>query len=161
MGFEQSSVGINESTLTSLAYICYLAAFVFYAVHLFTVHPGCCSSSGTVAMAGAGGGTMDMTISGGDEARASCPQTVFAYAGLGRFWLVLLAWVSLTTALGMRWVESGHPPYVTLYEISTMLVWGTTTIYLILFEGVLKVRAAGAFVVLLIFCLQSFCAVVR
>jgi len=37
-----------------------------------------------------------------------------------------------------------------------MLVWGTTTIYLVLFEGVLKARPAGAFVVLLIFCLQSY-----
>ena len=37
-----------------------------------------------------------------------------------------------------------------------MLVWGTTTIYLVLFEGILKARAAGAFVVLLIFCIQSY-----
>jgi cytochrome c-type biogenesis protein CcsB len=37
-----------------------------------------------------------------------------------------------------------------------MLVWGTTTIYLILFELIVKARAAGAFVVLLIFCLQSY-----
>src|SRR5205814_4689231 len=65
--------------------------------------------------------------------------------------LVLLAWVSLTVALALRWINIGHPPYVTLYEINTMLVYGMTTIYLILFEGVLKTRAAGVFVTLLIF----------
>jgi cytochrome c-type biogenesis protein CcsB len=68
----------------------------------------------------------------------------------------VLAWASLTCALALRWIEAGHPPYVTLYEISTMLVWGTTTIYLGLFEGALRTRAAGAFVVILIFCLQSY-----
>jgi cytochrome c-type biogenesis protein CcsB len=56
----------------------------------------------------------------------------------------------------MRWLEAGHPPWVTLYEVITALVWGTTTIYLVLFEGVIKTRAAGAFCVLLIFCLQSY-----
>jgi cytochrome c-type biogenesis protein CcsB len=37
-----------------------------------------------------------------------------------------------------------------------MLVWGTTTIYLVLFEGVLKTRAAGAFVILLVFSIQTY-----
>jgi cytochrome c-type biogenesis protein CcsB len=69
---------------------------------------------------------------------------------------VLLAWVSLTLALGIRWVEAGHPPWVTLYEVVTAMVWGTTTIYLVLFELILKTRAAGVFCILLVFCLQSY-----
>jgi cytochrome c-type biogenesis protein CcsB len=158
MGFEQSTIGFNEATLTSLAYICYLAAFIFYAVHLFTRSARAVAvPSGQVSMAGAGVGTMDVTISGGGRSESILSRKQYSpLLGWVGFALVLVAWISLTTALGMRWAESGHPPYVTLYEISTMLVWGTTTIYLILFEGVLKVRAAGAFVVLLIFCLQSF-----
>lgn len=94
---------------------------------------------------------------GGGEGRAGAGRRSYSPL-LGRlgFALVSSAWLSLTGALIVRWINSGHPPYVTLYEICTMLVWGTTTIYLVLFEGVLKARAVGAFVVLLILCLQSY-----
>lgn len=166
MGFESSSLGFNEPTLTSVAYVCYLLAFIFYAVYLFTRSASTvrvASASGSMALAGAGagsGGTVDFTMSGGSSGGggggASGRRSYSPAMGWLGFVFVLTAWASLTTALGLRWVESGHPPYVTLYEISTMLVWGTTTIYLILFEGVLKARAVGAFVVLLIFCLQSY-----
>ncbi len=106
-------------------------------------------------MAGAGsGGTLDMTTTAGGDERGRVSYSPM----LGRFAsaLVLFAWLSLTSALAMRWVSSGHPPWVTLYEVLTTLTWGITTIYLVLFEGVLKTRAAGAFSVLLIFCLQSY-----
>jgi cytochrome c-type biogenesis protein CcsB len=56
----------------------------------------------------------------------------------------------------MRWISADHPPYVSLYDITTMLVWGTTTIYLLLFEVWMKTRSVGAFVVLLIFLLHSY-----
>jgi cytochrome c-type biogenesis protein CcsB len=157
MGFENGTIGFNEATLTSLAYVCYLLAFLFYGVHLLTREARAVRvPAGSVALAGAGagGGTIDVTLSSGDKS-VGRKQYSPALGWIG-FGLVVTAWISLTTALGIRWVEAGHPPYVTLYEITTMLVWGTTTVYLILFEGVLKVRAAGAFIVLLILCLQSY-----
>ncbi len=157
MGFEDQTLGFNEATLTSLAYVCYLLAFLFYAVHLLTREARAVRvPAGGMALAGAGvgGGTVDVIISSGDKSLGR-KQYAPALGWIG-FGLVAFAWVSLTTALILRWIAAGHAPYVTLYEITTMLVWGTTTIYLILFEGVLRVRAAGAFIVLLIFCLQSY-----
>ncbi len=155
--FNGTSLGINEPTLTQIAYLCYLLSFLFYAVHLFTRSASTVRvASGGVALAGAGagsGGTYDVSM-GGEG--ASSRRSLSPLLGRLGFILVATAWVSLTGALIVRWINSGHPPYVTLYEICTMLVWGTTTIFLILFEGVLKARAAGAFVVLLIFCLQSY-----
>lgn len=155
--FNNSEIGFNEATFTSLTYICYILAFLFYGVHLFTRESRVIripAGGMQLAGAGAGGGTMDVSINSSDKSMGRKKYS----PTLGRigFGLMLVAWASLTTALGIRWVQSGHPPYVTLYEITTMLVWGTTTIYLILFEFVLKVRAAGAFIVLLILCLQSY-----
>ncbi|MDQ3929812.1 MAG: c-type cytochrome biogenesis protein CcsB [Chloroflexota bacterium] len=156
MGFESATLGFNEPTLTSLAYICYLLAFLSFSAHLLTkagrtVHV----VQGTMALAGAGvGGNVDVTVTSDGETRR--PSAFSPLAGRVAAGLVVAAWLSLTTALVLRWVEIGHYPTVTLYEIVTMLVWGTTTIYLILFEAVLKTRAAGAFVVVLIFCLQSY-----
>ncbi|MEO8284967.1 MAG: c-type cytochrome biogenesis protein CcsB [Chloroflexota bacterium] len=161
MAFNGQAFGINEPTLTQIAYICYLLAFFFYAVHLFTSSARAVTvPSRGVALAGAGGsgGTMDVTMGAGDGVSSATTNRRSYSPLLGRigFALVAIAWVSLTGALIVRWVNSGHPPYVTLYEICTMLVWGTTTIFLVLFEGILKARAAGAFVVLIIFCLQSY-----
>lgn len=157
MGFVDQTIGFNEATLTTLSYICYLAAFFCYAIHLLTREARAVYvPAGGLAFAGsgAGGGTVDVSFSSGDKSMGRKRYSpLLGRVGVG---LVLVAWVSLTTALIMRWVAGGHPPYVTLYEITTMLVWGTTTVYLILFEGVLRVRAAGAFIVLLIFCLQSY-----
>lgn len=157
--FTGTSFGLNEATLTQLAYVCYLLSFLFYAVHLFTRSAATVRvTTGGAALAGAGagsGGTYDVTMDGTGSFEAG-KRTYSPLLGRIGFLLVATAWVSLTGALIIRWINSGHPPYVTLYEICTMLVWGTTTIYLILFEGVLKARSAGAFVVLLIFCLQSY-----
>lgn len=157
MGFESATLGFNEPTLTSLAYVCYLLAFLSYSAHLVTrVGRTVRVAHSNMALAGAGaGGSMDVTFSGSDEVarKPSAFSPLAARAGAG---LVGLAWLSLTTAIAMRWIEIGHYPTVTLYEIATMLVWGTTTIYLVLFEGVLKTHAAGAFVVVLVFCLQSY-----
>jgi cytochrome c-type biogenesis protein CcsB len=155
MGFDSASFGLNEPTLTSVAYVFYLLSFVFYAVHLLTrAGRGVRYAAGTAAAAGAGGTvTVQVPLSAEDGESRSHRSAVLGSLGAA---FVVLAWVSLTAALAVRWVEAGRPPYVTLYEICTMLVWGTTTIYILLFELVLKARAAGAFVVLLIFCLQSY-----
>jgi cytochrome c-type biogenesis protein CcsB len=158
--FESQSLGFNEPTLTSLAYFCYLCAFLLYAGYLTTRSaPAIIVKSRNVSLAGAGGvGTIEIGSSGsGGTTSADRPQVSYSN-GLGKAAsaLVLVAWVSLTAALAMRWLEAGHPPWVTLYEVITTLVWGTTTIYLLLFEGVIKTRAAGVFCVLLIFCLQSY-----
>jgi cytochrome c-type biogenesis protein CcsB len=163
MGYDAPTFGFNEPTLTVVAYISYLVAFLFFCAYLMTrsgralIVP---KRRSTLAGAGAGGGgTMDVTFQdGGGDGGGNAPVGLPYSPVLGKIGssLVLLAWLSLTTALAMRWVHAGHPPYVTLYEIATLLVWGMTTIYLVLFEGVLRTRAVGAFVVLLIFCLQSY-----
>ena len=155
MGFESASFGLNEPTLTSAAYVFYLLSFLFYAVHLLTrAGQGVRFASGSAAVAGAGGTMtvqMPVLVDGGEaKGRRSAILGTMGAVFVG------LAWLSLTGALALRWVEAGRPPYVTLYEICTMLVWGTTTIYIVLFELVLKARAVGAFVVLLVFCLQSY-----
>lgn len=159
MGFQQYTFGFNEPTLTSLAYICYLLAFVFFSGYLMARSSRSlrvARSNMTLAGAGGGGGTVDMSVSYGD-AIESRPKVGYSPM-LGRIGVAFvgLAWVSLTLAIGMRWIEADHYPVVTLYELATMLVWGTTTVYLVLFEGALKTRAAGAFVMVLIFCLQSY-----
>ncbi len=159
MGFDAPTFGFNEPTLTVVAYVSYLAAFLFFCAYLMT-------RSGRalivprrqVALAGAGaggGGSMDVTLSG-DESGSRMGLSYSPALGRIGTGLVVFAWLSLTVALGLRWEHAGHPPYVTLYEIATMLVWGMTTIYLVLFEAILKTRAVGAFIVLIIFCLHSY-----
>ena len=155
MGFESASVGLNEPTLTSAAYIFFLLSFIFYAVYVLNrAGQGVRFASSQAAAAGIGG-TVTVQVPVSIEDSGGRTRRAGRLGQLGAAFVVL-AWLSLTAALALRWVEVGHPPYVTLYEICTMLVWGTTTIYIVLFELMLKARAAGAFVVLLIFCLQSF-----
>lgn len=160
MGFESSTFGFNEPTLTVVAYIAYLAAFLFFCAYLMTrAGRAVIAPQRQVTLAGAGAGagsgSMDVTMSDGDEGRGQglTYSPVLGRIGSG---LVVLGWLSLGTALALRWVQAGRPPYVTLYEIATVLVFGITTIYLALFEGVLKTRAPGAFVILLVFCLHSY-----
>ncbi|MDQ6693767.1 MAG: c-type cytochrome biogenesis protein CcsB [Chloroflexota bacterium] len=156
MGFDPTPLGFNEPTLTTVTFVSYLLAFICYAVHLLAKSSGVAHvARGRMALAGAGaGGTSDVVFSGGaSQGRSGVYAPVLGRLASG---LTLLAWVSLTSALILRWVEGGHAPYVTLYEIATMLVWGMTTIYLVLFEGILRTRAAGAFVVLLVFSLQTY-----
>ena len=158
MGFEEYTFGLNEPTLTSTAYVCYLAAFVFFSAYLISLSSRALRvPRRQLALAGAGQGgvgTVDVGLEGDGNDR---PRVSYAPL-LGKIaaGLVAIAWLCMTIAIGQRWVESGHYPVVTLYEIATMLVWGTTTIYLVLFEGILKARTLGVFVVLLIFCLQSY-----
>lgn len=158
--FEQQSLGFNEPTLTSLAYFCYLCAFLLYAAYLTTRSArALVVRSRGVALAGAGtAGTVDMSGGGDGDGNAGIrPQVTYSpMLGRAASGLVWLAWAALTGALAIRWLEAGHPPWVTLYEVITTLVWGTTTIYLLLFEVILKTRAAGVFCVLLIFCMQSY-----
>jgi cytochrome c-type biogenesis protein CcsB len=159
MLFPSLQFGFNEWTLTTLTYVAYLLAIFMYALYLMTRSArvvGVARTQVQLAGAGAGGGTATMPMGqAGNNVAASGTRLSPIFARIASS-LTLLAWVSLTTALILRWISIGHAPYVTLYEIATMLVWGTTTIYLLLFEAILKTRSAGAFVVLLIFCLQSF-----
>ena len=37
MGFEEYVFGLNEATLTSAAYVCYLGAFVFFSAYLISL----------------------------------------------------------------------------------------------------------------------------
>jgi cytochrome c-type biogenesis protein CcsB len=158
MGFDDQTIGFNEPTLTKLAYICYMLAFLMYAGYLMTMNARALrvrSAGSNVALAGAStSGTVDVGAGGQSGERSGVSYSPM----LGRIAsaFVVLAWLSLTSALAIRWVNAGHPPWVTLYEVITTLTWGTTTVYLVLFEGVLKTRAAGAFSVLLIFSLQSY-----
>jgi cytochrome c-type biogenesis protein CcsB len=156
MGFDSHVLGFNEPTMTKVAYICYMLAFLMYAGYLMTMNARALrvrTASGGVALAGAGaGGTVEVGAQAEERPRLSYSPVLGRIAS----GFVVLAWLSLTSALAMRWVSAGHPPWVTLYEVLTTLTWGTTTIYLVLFEGVLKTRAAGAFSVLLIFSLQSY-----
>jgi cytochrome c-type biogenesis protein CcsB len=158
MGFDDQTIGFNEPTLTKLAYICYMLAFLMYAGYLMTMNARALrvrSTGSNVALAGASTtGTVDVGTGGQSGGRPGVSYSPM----LGRIAsaFVVLAWLSLTSALAIRWVNAGHPPWVTLYEVITTLTWGTTTVYLVLFEGVLKTRAAGAFSVLLIFSLQSY-----
>jgi cytochrome c-type biogenesis protein CcsB len=158
--FSDLSFGLNEPTLTSVAYFCYLLAFLMYAAYLtIRSSPALLVRSRSVALAGAStGGTIDLPGADGNQPTKRQPSQVSYAPAMGRFasGLVVIAWAALTGALAIRWLEVGHPPWVTLYEVITMLVWGTTTIYLILFEIALKTRAGGVFCVLLIFCLQSY-----
>ncbi len=171
MGFQSPTIGFNEPTLTSLAYFCYLLAFLFYSGYLVSRSAQALTfrrSRVALAMAGAGGATTaptgaapapataDVVPNGEPEVEDLSPVSYSRALGTIGFGLVVLAWASLTSALILRWAQAGHPPYVTLYEITTMMVWGTTLVYLVLFEGVLRTRSVGAFVVLLIFCLQSY-----
>jgi cytochrome c-type biogenesis protein CcsB len=153
------SFGLNEPTLTSLAYFSYLVAFLLYATYLTLRSPSAVAvRSRGVALAGASSaGTVEVGSGGTPSERAGrlngSSAPLFGRLATG---FVILAWVSMTGALAIRWVEAGRPPWVTLYEVLTSMVWGTTTIYLLLFEGVLKTKAAGVFSVLILFCIQSY-----
>ena len=156
MGFDSYDPGFNEPTLTIAAYLAYMAAFLMYAGYLMTMNARALrvrASSGGVVLAGAGSSnTVDVGAQEVDRPRPSY-SPIMGKIATG---FVVLAWLSLTVALVMRWVSAGHPPWITMYEVLTALVWGTTTIYLVLFEGILKTRAVGAFMVVLIFALQSY-----
>lgn len=156
-----NSLGLNEPTLTSIAYFCYLCAFLAYAAYLMSKSArALVVRRSQMSLAGASGvGTVDVGNGSGGGPEGEISRPAVSYSPLiGRLatGLVILAWLSLSGALMLRWIEAGRPPWVTLYEVITTLVWGTTTIYLILMEGVLKTRAAGVFSVLLLFCLQSY-----
>src|SRR4026207_1383377 len=113
MGFESSTLGFNEPTLTSAAYVCYLLSFLFYTIHLLTRSGRAVRvATGQVALAGAGsGGTVDIplnttTTGSSDNSQLATRNSQLGWLGFG---FVALAWVFLTTALGIRWVEAGHP----------------------------------------------------
>lgn len=50
-----------------------------------------------------------------------------------------------TVSLAFRWLEAGHPPLWTLYEVSSFFAWCVAVIYLII-EFYTKQRIIGAFV---------------
>lgn len=167
MGFDTPTFGFNEPTLTAVAYVSYLIAFLFFCGYLMTragrpiiVPSRQAPLAGTATGVVQGGrGGQGKTVDVAMSAEASRPRGGLPYSlVLGRTGtgFVVLAWLSLTAAMGLRWASAGHPPYVTLYEIVTMVVWGVTSLYLVLFELALKTRSLGAFVALIIFCLHSY-----
>src|SRR5437870_614318 len=105
MGFQSYVFGFNEPTFTSLAYVCYLLAFMSYSAYLMSRSSRALRAPrGRIALAGAGaggGGTMDVTLPGGE---GDLPRVTYSPL-LGRIstGLVALAWASLTVAIGMRW----------------------------------------------------------
>jgi cytochrome c-type biogenesis protein CcsB len=157
----------TEETVTVIAYVCYLLSLLGYCGHLLAqmaaqrqpvhaVNAGLASAG-----AGAGGtGTINLPASAaqppGEGPGARGVAGGWPWAGRAGVGFLALAWVFLTAAVAMRWVSADHPPYVSLYDITTMLVWGTTTIYLLLFEVWMKTRTVGAFVVFIIFLLHSY-----
>lgn len=66
---------------------------------------------------------------------------------LARFapYLVAVGWLFNTASLGFRWVEAGHPPLSTLYEVSSFFAWCVAMIYLFI-EVSTKQKVIGAFV---------------
>src|SRR5437879_200190 len=103
MGFDSYVFGFNEPTLASLAYVCYFLAFVFYSAHLIARSSRSLRAVSGPALVGAGAsaggaGTVDVGVSY-DEGDAR-PRVGYAPL-LGRVaaGLVVLAWVSLTSAL--------------------------------------------------------------
>ena len=151
-------MGFNEPTFTTIAYVCYILAFIFYGLYVLTrAGRGVAVARSEMALAGAGvgtgTGTVDVPVPGAGRSAGSSFSLAAGRIATG---VVAVAWVSLTAALVLRTIQSGHPPYVTLYEITTMLVWGMTTVYLVLFELVLKTRAVGAFALLIIAALETY-----
>src|SRR5437870_1780724 len=126
MGFPSPAFGFNEPTLTTVAYVSYLLAFLLYTMHLLTGSGRVVVvARGHMVLAGAGmgrgaAGSVDISLTERQEGQVGNGLSpTFGRVASG---LVLLAWVSLTTALALRWIGIGHPPYVILYEIATMLV---------------------------------------
>ncbi len=72
--------------------------------------------------------------------------------------LLVLGLACHTTALVLRWVESGHAPMANLYESLSVFAWGIVLFYLIA-ERFYPVRAAGALVVPTAFLVSSIAAV--
>src|SRR5205814_6010446 len=75
MGFLSPVFGFNEPTLTTLAYVSYLLAFLLYTVHLLTGSARVVTvARGQMALAGAGagmgtgaGGSVDISLTDRDE----------------------------------------------------------------------------------------------
>lgn len=160
MGFDSPTLGFNEPTLTVAAYLSYLTAFLFFCGYLMTRSGrALIAPRRALVPAGAGAGSgMGGSVEVSPDGEVGGRQGVSYSPMLGKIGsgFVALAWLMLASAIGLRWEHAGHPPYVTLYEIATMLVFGMTTIYLVLFELILKTRAVGAFMMVIIFCLHSY-----
>src|SRR3989442_1302684 len=118
----------TEETLTVLAYICYLLSLLGYCGHLLAQ-----VSRQRLAVRAAGGGlepalaragTTTVTLSENHERPTNGGRAVdWPWAGRAGVGFLTLAWVFLTVAIALRWQSADHPPYVSLYDITTMLVW--------------------------------------
>ncbi len=73
MGFDSHVLGFNEPTMTKVAYICYMLAFLMYAGYLMTMNARALrvrTASGGVVLAGAGaGGTVEVGAQGEERPR--------------------------------------------------------------------------------------------
>src|SRR5437762_12463133 len=109
MGFASPVFGFNEPTLTTVAYVSYLLAFILFAVHILTrSRSQVVMAHSVMAFVGAGaaaGGTMDVPMGvpmGELQERRPSGLTSQLFGRVASS-LVLLAWVSLTVALALRW----------------------------------------------------------
>ncbi len=74
--------------------------------------------------------------------------------------LLVLGFFCHTMALGMRWIDSGHPPLSDSYESLSLFSWGLVLFYLIS-ERKYPIQAAGAVVVPTAFIIQSIALVLN
>src|SRR5438045_2060236 len=105
MGFSSPSLGFNEPTLTTVAYVCYLLGFLLYTVHVLTRSGRLVGvSRGRMALAAAGMGssmgTVDVDMT--DEPESRSRPGLSPLLGNLALGLVILAWASLTTGLILR-----------------------------------------------------------
>jgi cytochrome c-type biogenesis protein CcsB len=70
------------------------------------------------------------------------------YCALGKA-LLILGLCFHTASLGIRYISTGHPPFLNLYEYLISFTWAAVLVYLVI-ESVYKTRMYGAFVIPLI-----------
>ncbi|MHB1418944.1 MAG: c-type cytochrome biogenesis protein CcsB [Bacillota bacterium] len=61
-------------------------------------------------------------------------------------WLAVVGLVTHTVAIGLRWVEAGHGPYMRIYEVYSSDVWILVVMYLLVQWWRPVLRAAGVIV---------------
>jgi cytochrome c-type biogenesis protein CcsB len=160
--------GLDESTLTTLSWFCYFAALMAYVGLLVAATTQLSrrqvlaretAEFGGVqpvfALAGAGaGGSRSVTVSADNSPMPMVGAArLFGRLGAG---LTTAGVALLGIGLVLRGQDSGHIPYMSLYEICLMLTFGISLAYLLIAELWLKARTVGPFVLLFVFLIQSY-----
>jgi cytochrome c-type biogenesis protein CcsB len=73
--------------------------------------------------------------------------------------LTIVGFITNTAVMGLRWVISGHPPFVNGFEFLVSFTWGIAGIYL-LAEWKYKLKIIGAFVMPTAWLLLAYIAVI-